>query len=178
MRAIPIASFGCARFPTWTRASGRCAISTRDRSEAPAGRAVEGEADTAVRFRPPLLAITYFNGIEPNVDAIDRAGGAIVAAFETETSPNTYPRLPVREDVRAVVLLTCGIAPENLPSRNDADVVELVPTKRSRIQLACASGCTEWDTFAGRSWSFGAHQALDERNAQGVEIGNHARGQR
>jgi hypothetical protein len=133
--------------------------------------------------RPPLLALTYLDGAEPNVAAIERTGGTIVASFETETSPNTYPRLPVREDVRAIVLLTSGIAPDDLPNREAADVVELVPTKRSRIQLAFTGkphdfcfldgewtvthrrlrerllGCTEWETFTAgcrhESWCGG-----------------------
>lgn len=122
--------------------------------------------------RPPLLALTYLDGARPDVEAIERNGGAIVASFETETAPNTFPRLPVREGVRATVLLTEGIAPENLPALDGIETAELVPTKRSRIQLAFTGkphdfrfldgewtvthrrlqrrlqNCTDWETFA------------------------------
>lgn len=134
--------------------------------------------------RPPLLALTYLEGAQPDIAAIERNGGGIVASFETESSPNTFPRLPVREGERAVVLLTSGIAPENVPSCETLDVAELVPTKRSRIQPAFVGkphdfcflngewtvthrrlrerlrGCTEWESFTATcrhdSWCGGA----------------------
>ena len=114
-----------------------------------------------LRLRPPLLAIIYLNGIEPDIDAIERAGGRIVASFESETSLNTFPRLPVREDVRAVVLLTSGIVPENLPNREEVDVVELVPTKRSRIQLAFVGKPHDF-CFLNGAWTV-THRKLRER---------------
>lgn len=110
---------------------------------------------------PPLLALIYLNGVEPDIDAIEKAGGSIVASFETETSPNTYPRLPVREDVRAIVLLTSGIAPENLPNPHPVDVVELVPTKRSRIQLAFTGKPHDF-CFLNGEWTV-THHKLRER---------------
>lgn len=109
--------------------------------------------------RPPLLALTCVDGTEPNVAAIERCGGTIVASFESETSPNTYPRLPVREQVRAVVLLTAGIVPENLP--DGIDVVELVPTTRSRIQLAFVGKAHDFD-FLNGDWTV-THRKLRER---------------
>lgn len=127
----------------------------------------------AHRVRPPLLALTYLNGAAPDLAAIERNGGTIVASFETDPSPNTFPRLPVREDVRAIVLLTSGIAPEDLTNDDRMDIAELVPTERSRIQLAFVGkphdfcflngewtvthrklrqrlrDCTEWETIVG-----------------------------
>jgi hypothetical protein len=140
-------------------------------SVASGARGVEGQAH--LKVSPPLLAVTYVKGKEPEEGAIERAGGRIVASFETEASTNTFPQLPVREDVDAVVVLTSGIVPENLPNRDDADVVELLPTARSRIQCAFAGkphdfcflngtwtvthrklrerlrDCAEWETFSG-----------------------------
>jgi NIPSNAP len=112
------------------------------------------------RVRPPLLALTYLNGAEPNVAAIERNGGIVVASFESETSPNTYPRLPVREDVRAAVLLISGVAPEDLPD-DGIDVVELVPTKRSRIQLAFVGKPHDF-CFLNGEWAV-THRKLRER---------------
>ena len=111
--------------------------------------------------RPPLLALTYLNGAEPDVAAIERNGGTIVASFESETSPNTFPRLPVREDVRAVVLLTSGILPEDIPNRDGVDIVDLVPTKRSHIQLAFAGKPHDF-CFLNGQWNV-THRRLRER---------------
>lgn len=113
-----------------------------------------------VRVRPPLLALTYLNGAEPNLDAIERSGGTVVASFESETSPNTYPRLPVREDVRAAVWLISGVAPEDLPN-GGIDVVELLPTKRSRIQLAFVGKPHDF-CFLNGEWTV-THRKLRER---------------
>ncbi|HZZ00563.1 MAG TPA: NIPSNAP family protein [Candidatus Baltobacteraceae bacterium] len=146
--------------------------------------------------RPPLLAVTYFDSAQADVAAIERAGGTILESFETETSPNTFPRLPVREDVRVRAFLTSGVAPESLPNRENADVVELVPTPRSRIQLAFTGrpgdfdflngewtvthrrlserlhGCTEWVTFTGsarhESWCGGV-VSVDEIDLPGMQ---------
>lgn len=128
-------------------------------SVAPEGREVEGEASRKVR--PPLLALTYLDGAQPDVDAIERNGGTIVASFETETSPNTFPRLPVREDVRAIVLLTSGILPENVPGHVATDVVELVPTRRSRMQPAFTGKPHDF-CFLNGTWTV-THRKLRER---------------
>jgi hypothetical protein len=120
-----------------------------------------GSSSVDTKLRPPLLALTYLNGVEPDVEAIERKGGGIVASFETETSANTYPRLPVREDVRAIVLLVSGIVPDELPNRETAGVVELVPTKRSRIQLAFTGKPHDF-CFLNGEWSV-THRKLRER---------------
>jgi hypothetical protein len=112
------------------------------------------------RVRPPLLALTYLGGAAADIAAIERNGGTIVASFEPETSPNTYPRLPVRENVRATVLLTSGIAPDALPD-DGIDVVELVPTKRSRIRLAFVGKPHDF-CFLNGEWTV-THRKLRER---------------
>lgn len=117
--------------------------------------------DFPLCVRPPLLAVTYVDGAGADIAAIERAGGTIVGSFETETQPNSYPRLPVREGVRAVVLLTSGIAPEQLPSADNAEVVDLVPTKRSRIQLGFVGRPHDFD-FLNGEWMV-THRRLRER---------------
>lgn len=113
------------------------------------------------RARPPLLALISLDGTQPDIGAIEGRGGAIVASFESETASNTFPRLPVREDVRATVLLTAGIAPENLPDDRKLDVVELVPTERSRIQFAFVGKPHDF-RFLDGNWSV-THRKLRER---------------
>ncbi|HKE37291.1 MAG TPA: NIPSNAP family protein [Candidatus Baltobacteraceae bacterium] len=111
--------------------------------------------------RPPLLAITCFDPGAVDVAEIERAGGSIVASFETEASPNTYPRLPVREDVRVRVFITSGVVAENLPKIGNAEIVELVPTRRSRIQLAFAGKPGDFD-FLNGDWNV-THRRISER---------------
>lgn len=63
--------------------------------------------------------------------------GTLLAAFVTETSANTYPKLPVREGEHNFVVFTSGISVHDLRLCGDgAEVIELAPTSRSRIQLA------------------------------------------
>ena len=124
-------------------------------------RSVTLSVSDTLYVAPPLLAVTYLNGIEPDMEGIQNAGGTIVASFETETATNTFPRLPVREGVRAVVLLTSGITPERLPNGERADVIELLPTKRSRIQLAFEGKPGDFD-FLNGEWTV-THQRLRER---------------
>ncbi len=111
--------------------------------------------------RPPLLALTFVNGAEPDIAAIERNGGTVVASFETDASPNTFARLPVREDIRAVVLLTSGIAPDDLPLGDGIEVLELVPTERSRIQLAFVGRPHDF-CFLNGEWTV-THRKLRER---------------
>jgi hypothetical protein len=63
--------------------------------------------------------------------------GILIAAFVTEPSANTYPKLPVREHEYNFVAFTSGISPGDHPAHasEGAEVMELVPTSRSRIQF-------------------------------------------
>jgi NIPSNAP len=76
--------------------------------------------------------------------AIARAGGELVASYETETSPNTFARLPVREGERVVVwLVRCpgdactqlagALARPQAGSAAPAQLLRLAPTSRSRF---------------------------------------------
>jgi hypothetical protein len=62
--------------------------------------------------------------------------GTPLAAFVTETSTNTYPKLPVREGEHNFVVFTSGVASHDLLRGSDGvELIELLPTSRSRIQL-------------------------------------------
>lgn len=62
--------------------------------------------------------------------------GAVLAAFVTEASANTSPKLPVREGEHNFVVFTSGMPLDDLLNgRNGAEVIELLPTNRSRIQF-------------------------------------------
>jgi hypothetical protein len=72
-------------------------------------------------FRPQSVA-----GISP-----------ILAAYVTESSANTFTRLPVREGEHHFVAFVFGIPPEDLSSfaSKASQVINLVPTRRSSLQL-------------------------------------------
>lgn len=86
------------------------------------------------RVRAPLIAAIYPRSAAPGPARFHAAGATVVASFETEASPNTYPRLPVREGEDVVVFLTGGVVAERLPESRAAEIVELVPTPRSLVQ--------------------------------------------
>ena len=76
--------------------------------------------------------------------AIARAGGELVASYETEPSPNTFARLPVREGERVVVWfvrcsdavctqLATALAQPPAGSAAPAQLLRLTPTSRSRF---------------------------------------------
>lgn len=63
--------------------------------------------------------------------------GAILSAYVTEPSTNTFPRLPVREDAHYFVAFVSGILRDDLSSfaGKASQVIELAPTRRSSLQL-------------------------------------------
>jgi hypothetical protein len=68
-------------------------------------------------------------------DSTNHRGG-FLAAFVTDASTNTYPKLPVREGEHNFVVFASGISIHNLIHCGDgAEVIELAPTNRSQIQL-------------------------------------------
>jgi NIPSNAP len=85
---------------------------------------------------------------------------AVLAAYVTESSPNTFPCLPVREGEHHVVLVfASGIQREDLPASfilNASQIIDLVPTRRSRLQMstnatqATAGGSHGFDFLFGR----------------------------
>lgn len=118
-------------------------------------------------FRGPLLAATYlFDSKEQAKAFADGLGHAnLVAAFVSEYSANTFPRLPVREDEHAVVLLTGGIEPEQLTQfgGNPSEVARLVPTRRSPMQVAGLGARGDFDFLIGE-WTV-EHRRLRARLA-------------
>jgi hypothetical protein len=129
-------------------------------------RPLSGSLSRAPRTRPPLgaasspgsliVAATYFlePGVEDAVAAafaretsprISEAGGELIATLATEPAANNYPRLPVREDVNALVaiaryrsvdafaawpsddLLEAGLA-------GPVEIMRLQPTPRSLLR--------------------------------------------
>ncbi len=85
---------------------GACGFSLRDRRRPPPGRQITQNgfvAATIYYFDAPVTAEFphYFeNTIQP---VLEQAGACVLAHFITEDSPNTFPRLPVREGEYAFV---------------------------------------------------------------------------
>ena len=61
----------------------------------------------------------------------------VIAAYVTESSANTFPRLPVREGEYHFVVFTSGVRPADFCSLapRASQIIDLIPTKRSRLQL-------------------------------------------
>jgi hypothetical protein len=127
------------------------------------------------KYRGPLVAATYLFASEADAaafvqrvrgdlsEALRRDGGTIVALLESERSTNTFPRLPVREGEHAVVMLLDGIEAERLFLSKPAprEVAHLVPTQRSKIQLARRGSPGDFDFLAG-DWTV-KHRKLRSR---------------
>ena len=85
---------------------GACGFSLRDKHRPPAGRHITQNgfvAATIYYFDAPVTAefTHYFeNTIQP---VLEQARASVLAHFITEDSPNTFPRLPVREGEYAFV---------------------------------------------------------------------------
>jgi hypothetical protein len=113
----------------------------------------------------PLYCATYSFATDRERDAfmrcfmtesaprVERAGGTILAAFVNESSPNTFPALPVRGD-SAFVLLVDGISRARLAEHVErpSELFELVPTTRSRMQARFTGKAGDFDFLAG-SWN-------------------------
>ena len=139
---------------------------------------------THATFRGPLVAATYvfandsdaaaFVQASSNMSAAQRNDGASVVALLTmERSPNTFPRLRVREGEHAVVAIFDGIEPERLALQDRApdEVADLIPTERSNIQLARRGSPGDFDFLTGdwnvrhrklRSRLSGSHEWIEE----------------
>ena len=136
---------------------------------------------TRAEYRGPILAATYTFAHESEAasfvecavvdlnDAVRRDGGAIVALWQSETSVNSFPRLPVREGENAVVVLLDGIEPERLFLRDPAprEVAHLVPTARSKMQLTRRGAPGDFDFLAGK-WNV-KHRKLRSRLSGSTE---------
>jgi hypothetical protein len=108
-------------------------------------RPANGRTLAPAAVRAPLFCVTHIftsrrelNDFAASFQAsvaptLARGGGEVLATYVTESSENTFPRLPVREGEFAFVTLTSGILGGTLDG-TASDVVELLPTKRSRIQ--------------------------------------------
>lgn len=108
-------------------------------------------------FRGPLFCATKLFSSERELldfaprfaasirQQVELHGGHVIGAFLTEASENTFPQLPVREGEFAFVFLTSGVSRDALAANDeDLEVMELVPTARSRMRLA----------FSGRPGDF------------------------
>ena len=104
----------------------------------------------AMRVRSPLLCLTYSLTDAVECDAfverfqtkvkpqLANQGASVLATFVTESSQNTYPRLPVREGEHNVVVILDGIDREQLAlhAGGPVETLQLIPTRRSRVQYA------------------------------------------
>lgn len=68
---------------------------------------------------------------------LERLGASILGAFATEPSQNTYPRLPIREGEWNFVCFSAGLTHRDTNAIvAPTELLELLPTGRSRLQLA------------------------------------------
>lgn len=87
------------------------------------------DADECDRFTTDLV-----NQIARPSGAINNA---VFATYVTESSANSFPRLPVREgEHHAVVFMSAFSLEDPAPIASEASqVINLIPTRRSRLQL-------------------------------------------
>ena len=123
-------------------------------------------------LRGPLFCITHiFDSSEAlraytarfateAVPPLTRRGATLVAAFETEPSANNFPALPVRSGEHAFVAIISGATREDLTGMGCTEIVELVPTTRSRIR--CVTGKPGDFDFLLGEWNV-THRKLRER---------------
>lgn len=95
------------------------------------------------------FAHQFLNGVPPH---------RVIAAYVTESSANTFPRLPVRGGEHHFVVFISGIQRANLSSfaARASQIINLIPTKRSRLQLipagsqGAAEGSHAFDFLLGQ----------------------------
>jgi len=97
----------------------------------------------AARTGPVVAAVIPSRGtpIESALAAFEAVGARPLSAFETESSPNNFPRLPVREGVSVLVVLASPPAADTAATKlqqvlrarlpRDSQVLRLAPTARS-----------------------------------------------
>lgn len=104
------------------------------------------------------FAASYETAILPHLT--DR-GATLVAAFETEPGPNNFPALPVRSAEHAFVAIVAGAGRHVVDGTRASEVIELIPTKRSRIRCAMSGKPGDFDFLLGQ-WNV-THRKLRER---------------
>lgn len=90
-------------------------------------------------LRGPLVAATYaFEELEQAERHAARFSNddRVIASLVTETSPNDFPQLPVRENERVALILSDGYSVDDLTRAAEGHVefARLSPTTRSRVQ--------------------------------------------
>lgn len=140
--------------------------------------------EEGARVHGSLFCATYegSRSLGSLTHTLETSGARIAGAFVTDPSPNTFPKLPVREGAEVLVILADRLERETLAATEPLDIVELVPTARSAMRLAAPgapgdftflegvwnvrhrrlrsrlSGCDEWEHFDG---SARGHTLLD-----------------
>lgn len=115
------------------------AVEGRDLAVNAADRPPPGRKGPAAR---PLAILIWEIASDRLADVAATVAATFPAArglYVTEPSPNTYPRLPIREDASVVVAVLDGDAPADgtvLAGRAPAQVLRLAPTPRSALRGA------------------------------------------
>lgn len=152
-------------------------------------------------LRGPLFGAVYQAADWPSrcvFADLARQGMRLIGGWTTEPSPNTFPRLPVREGENVFFGLIDGGDRETLAATRPAQLFELVPTARSPMQFRFAAspgdfaflegrwtvdhrilrrrlaGCTEWDEIRGSALG---HGLLDGAvSVDEIDIGQRGKG--
>jgi len=113
-------------------------------------RAIDVQGLDGSSVRRPLLCVAYLFDSSERLRAFHKhyvseiaprlkdAGVALIAAFETEPSANDFPALPVRSNDHAFVAFLSGAQRSDLLWTNPTEIVELIPTARSRLRVTMA----------------------------------------
>jgi len=67
-------------------------------------------------------------------EQLTREGGVVLGQLLTERTPNTFPQLPIREDVHVLVTIACGRGSDGTPRDDQREQPRLVPTSRSALR--------------------------------------------
>lgn len=95
-----------------------------------------GSLYCAIYLSPDQEALSTFetrfkSALQP---ALQARAVNIIATWRTANEPNTFPRLPVRENEHAMVVLATAPDATALQSTHPAQLIELTPTEKSPLQ--------------------------------------------
>jgi quinol monooxygenase YgiN len=148
---------------TWTRHRDAANATMVDASDVlllgPYSR--KDDEPAAQPLRGPLFCLTYLFETRAlledfartyearNAQSLASQGARILAQFVTEPSENNFPRLPVREGVHAFVALVDGAQRATAEASQPSEIAQLVPTRRSKIQVPFVGERGDFDFLAG-----------------------------
>lgn len=113
--------------------AGGAPIETHLRHRASGGATAPPTSEITVDIRP-LPTEADGAPLDDSREQLTRDGGVLLGQLRTERAANSFPQLPIREDVHVLVTIARGHRADGTPRDDQREQLRLVPTSRSALR--------------------------------------------